>query len=69
MNETVTYRVAGMTCGHCVAAITSEISALDGVTDVTVDLEAGTVDVTGVGGVPGDSVQAAVDEAGFEVIS
>jgi copper chaperone CopZ len=41
-----TYTVTGMTCGHCVASVTEEISELDGVTDVAVDLPTGAVTVT-----------------------
>lgn len=62
--STTTYQVSGMTCGHCVQAVTSEVSAIDGVTDVQVDLESGRVDVTGEG-VTEEAVRAAVDEAGY----
>lgn len=62
--STTTYQVTGMTCGHCVQAVTSEVSAIDGVTDVQVDLESGRVDVTG-DGVTDEAVRAAVDEAGY----
>jgi copper chaperone len=62
--STTTYQVTGMTCGHCVQAVTSEVSAIDGVTDVQVDLESGRVDVTG-DGVTEAAVRAAVDEAGY----
>jgi copper ion binding protein len=62
--STTTYQVTGMTCGHCVQAVTSEVSAIDGVTDVQVDLESGRVDVTGEN-VTEDDVRAAVDEAGY----
>jgi copper ion binding protein len=62
--STTTYQVTGMTCGHCVQAVTSEVSTIDGVTDVQVDLESGRVDVTGEN-VTEDDVRAAVDEAGY----
>ncbi|MFD1860222.1 copper chaperone [Aeromicrobium camelliae] len=65
---TSTYRVTGMTCGHCVAAVTEELQALDGVTDVTVDLVAGgTSTVTVASDQPLDdaAVAEAVDEAGY----
>lgn len=67
---TETYRVAGMTCGHCVNAVTQEITALDGVTAVTVDLVAGgTSDVVVESDGPLDetSVAAAIDEAGYSL--
>jgi copper chaperone len=62
--STTTYQVTGMTCGHCVQAVTTEVSAIDGVTDVQVDLESGRVDVTGEN-VTDEAVRAAVDEAGY----
>lgn len=62
--STTTYQVTGMTCGHCVQAVTTEVSAIDGVTEVQVDLESGRVDVTGEG-VTDEAVRAAVDEAGY----
>ena len=43
---TGTYQVTGMTCSHCVSAVTEELSQLDGVTDVAVDLETGRATVT-----------------------
>jgi copper chaperone CopZ len=66
-----TVKVAGMTCGHCVDAVTSELSGLDGVTDVTVELVAGgtsTVLVTSGAPLDGEAVRAAVDEAGYDVV-
>lgn len=61
------YAVTGMTCEHCVHAVTSEIGALDGVTDVSVDLDAGgasTVRVTSAEPLDDADVAAALDEAG-----
>lgn len=66
--STSTYRVTGMTCGHCAGAVTEEISALDGVTSVDVDLVAGgtsTVTVTSDGPLETSAVDAAVREAGY----
>jgi copper chaperone len=62
-----TYRVAGMTCGHCVSAVIEELSALAGVSDVSVDLSPGAVSTVTVAGTqpPTDGqVAAALDEAG-----
>ncbi|WP_432534960.1 heavy-metal-associated domain-containing protein [Kineococcus arenarius] len=62
------YGVAGMTCGHCVAAVRGELSALDGVTDVAVDLVAGgtsTVTVTTTTPLEEAAVADAVGEAGY----
>jgi copper chaperone CopZ len=58
-----TYTVTGMTCDHCVRAVTQEVSAIDGVTAVDVDLATGTLTVEGTA--TGEQVAAAVDEAGY----
>jgi len=71
MTTTSRYLVSSMTCGHCVAAVTEEISKLDGVQDVAVDLIAGgqsTVTVTSAAPVSDDAVREAVDEAGYELV-
>ena len=65
--STATYTVVGMTCGHCVSAVTEEVSQVPGVTAVDVDLASGAVTVTSDGPVDDDAVRAAVDEAGYEV--
>lgn len=62
---TSTYTVTGMTCSHCVAAVTEEVSAIDGVTDVDVHLETGRLTVTSAADIGADAVRAAVDEAGY----
>jgi copper chaperone CopZ len=66
---TTTYTVSGMTCGHCVNAVTSEIQQLEGVRDVQVDLASGAVTVTSEAPLDDDAVAAAVDEAGYQVVS
>ena len=69
---TETYAVTGMTCGHCVSAVTDEVGALPGVESVTVDLVAGgesAVTVTSAAGVDVEAVRAAVDEAGYVLVS
>ena len=63
--STSTWTVTGMTCGHCVASVTEEISELDGVEDVTVALKTGTVTVTSSRPLDRADVQAAVEEAGY----
>ena len=65
--NTHSYTVSGMTCGHCAGAVTSELKALAGVTEVDVDLVAGGAStVTVVSDAPLDDAQvvAALDEAG-----
>ena len=64
---TATYTVTGMTCGHCVSAVTEEVSAVPGITGVDVDLAAGRLTVTSDSPVDDDAVRAAVDEAGYEL--
>ncbi|GLY26255.1 cation transporter [Micromonospora sp. NBRC 101691] len=65
---TKTYQVQGMTCGHCVSAVSSELGAVAGVTDVQVDLASGQVTVTSDAPLETETVRAAVDEAGFELV-
>ena len=67
MAVTNTYTVTGMTCEHCVRAVTGELSALPGVADVRVDLGTGAVTVTSAVPLPDGAVRAAVDEAGYEL--
>ncbi|WP_089155305.1 heavy-metal-associated domain-containing protein [Micromonospora sp. NBS 11-29] len=62
-----TYTVTGMTCEHCVRAVTEELSALPGVDEVRIDLAQGTATVTSDAPLPVESVRAAVDEAGYEL--
>jgi copper chaperone len=65
---TSTYTVKGMTCEHCVRAVTTEISALEGVQGVEVDLDSGRVSVVSAGTLDDAAVAAAVDEAGYELV-
>ena len=64
---TATYTVTGMTCGHCVGAVTEEVTRVPGVTAVDVDLASGRLTVTSDTPVDDDAVRAAVDEAGYEL--
>ena len=69
--STSTYAVTGMTCEHCVNAVTEELHSLPGVTDVTVDLVAGgtsSVTLTADAEPARDAVAAAVDEAGYALV-
>lgn len=63
---TRTYTITGMSCGHCVAAVTKELEALEGVTSVEVRLDPGSAEVTG--DVADEAVIAAVTEAGYEAV-
>jgi copper chaperone CopZ len=65
--STASYTVVGMTCGHCVTAVTEEVSQLPGVTDVDVDLASGGLTVTSETQVDEADIRSAVEEAGYEV--
>jgi len=58
------FQVAGMTCGHCEAAVAAEIGALAGVGAVRADKATGTVTVASEGPLERAAVAAAVEEAG-----
>jgi len=62
---TRTYSVPEISCGHCVNAITGEVSKVAGVADVNVDIATKTVTVTG--DASGADIVAAIDEAGYAV--
>ena len=66
--SSTTYTVSGMTCGHCVAAVTAEVSKIDGVIAVDIDLPTGTVTIESVAPINAQAVAVAVDEAGYELV-
>ena len=63
------YTVSGMTCGHCVSSVQAEVSQVPGVTEVQVDLTSGAVTVTSQAHLDEAAVRAAVDEAGYTLVS
>ncbi|CAA9263096.1 MAG: Copper(I) chaperone CopZ [uncultured Acidimicrobiales bacterium] len=67
MSTTTTITVDGMTCGHCVNAVQTEVGKLEGVTDVAVDLSSGQVTVVAESTPDPAALQEAVEEAGYEV--
>lgn len=69
MSTTTIFAVAGMTCGHCVAAVTEEVGRLASVSHVDVDLANGAVTVQSDGPIDPIAFATAVDEAGYEVAS
>ena len=66
---TTTVTVSGMTCGHCVAAVTEELTRVAGVRAVDVDLASGRVTIGSDGPLDDATLAAAVDEAGYEVVA
>jgi len=65
VSEVVTYRVPGMTCEHCTAAVSQELQAVAGVETVNVDLGTKLVEVVGRS-LEDSALRAAIDEAGYE---
>jgi copper ion binding protein len=65
---TTTFTVKGMTCGHCVNHVTEEVKKIAGVTGVEVELESGAVAVTSDSDISADQMEAAVMEAGYELV-
>ncbi len=63
-----TYQVTGMSCGHCAAAITAEVSEIEGITAVQVSHEAGTMRVESDRAIDFAQLVAAVGEAGDYVV-
>ncbi|HET8529174.1 MAG TPA: heavy-metal-associated domain-containing protein [Gaiellaceae bacterium] len=67
MNQTITYSVPGISCGHCRAAITAEVGAVAGVDTVDVDLDTKLVAISGED-LDDAALVAAIDEAGYEAV-
>ena len=67
MSTTQTFTVTGMTCGHCVASVTEEVQEISGVQDVAIDLPTGAVTITSAAPLDESAVQAAVEEAGYQL--
>ena len=65
--DQITYRVDGMSCNHCVVAVSGEVGRVAGVSSVDVDLETKLVRVTGAG-IDDAAVVAAIDEAGYDAV-
>lgn len=64
MNQTITYSVPGMSCGHCCAAISAKVSAVPGIESVEVDLDAKLVRISGEN-LDDFALNAALGEAGY----
>ena len=71
MSTISTFKVTGMTCAHCVSAVTAELTTLPGVTAVEIDLQADAVTpvtITSDTELDPTAVAAAIDEAGYELV-
>ena len=64
---TQTWTVSGMTCEHCVASVTEEVTEIDGVTTVDVDVATGALSITSAEPLPDEAVRGAVEEAGYRL--
>ncbi len=64
-----TYTVEGMTCAHCAGAVSREVRKIDGVADVRVDVASGIVTVDAAAPLAPGDVAAAVDEAGYTLVT
>jgi copper chaperone CopZ len=67
MNDVATYTVPEMSCGHCKASVTREVSTVDGVHSVDVDLDTKLVTVTGEH-LDDGALRAAIEEAGYQAV-
>ena len=61
------FTVLGMTCAHCIAAVTAEVAKIPGVSGVDIDLATGSVTVESTDVLDAQLIAAAVDEAGYEL--
>ncbi|MEV0171967.1 heavy-metal-associated domain-containing protein [Streptomyces sp. NPDC050803] len=68
MSVSATYKVSGMSCGHCEGAVSGEISEIPGVSSVKAVASTGEVTIVSDGALREEDVRAAVDEAGFELV-
>ncbi|MFJ4697925.1 heavy-metal-associated domain-containing protein [Streptomyces sp. NPDC088768] len=64
---TTTYKVSGMSCGHCEGAVSAELTELPEVTEVRASAANGEVTVVSTAPLDEAAVRAAVDEAGYEL--
>ncbi|WP_278610348.1 heavy-metal-associated domain-containing protein [Paenarthrobacter ureafaciens] len=74
MSQTIqtNVNVSGMTCGHCVSSVSEELEALNGVEEVSVDLNPGglsTVTITSTSALSPTEIGEAVAEAGYVVVA
>lgn len=63
-----TFAVVGMSCQHCIDAVTAEVGRIAGVSQVDVDLANGAVAVASSGPLDAAAVRGAINEAGFDLV-
>jgi copper chaperone CopZ len=68
MSSEAVYTVSGMSCGHCESAVTREVTSIPGVTSVKAVAQTGLLTIASEGPLDDDTVRAAVDEAGYELV-
>jgi copper chaperone len=61
-------KIKGMSCQHCVMAVTKALGAVDGIKDVNVDLKSGTATYAEIKTVDPAVVAAAIKKAGYEIV-
>ena len=61
--------IEGMSCMHCVDHVKDALNELSGVKEVDVNLSAGTAIIESTGNITDDQIKAAIDDAGYEVLS
>jgi copper chaperone CopZ len=59
--------VIGMTCDHCINAVTDELTKIPSVTEVKIDLDSGVVDITSDSELDQLEITTAIEEAGYEL--
>lgn len=69
MSKQLELNISGMTCGHCAMSVTKELSKLEGAANVNVNPQAGTASLEVAESVDQAAVAAAVEEAGYELVS
>ena len=69
MTKQLELNISGMTCGHCAMSVTKELSKLEGAANVSVNPQAGTASLEVADAVDKAAVVAAVEEAGYELVS
>lgn len=61
-------KIKGMSCQHCVMAVTRALNAVDGIKDVNVDLKSGVATYEEIKAIDAGVVAAAVKKAGYEIV-